>query len=33
MNILDQIIARKKEEVATQKALVSEAVLTQMPFF
>ena len=33
MNILDQIIARKKEEVATQKALVSEAILTQMPFY
>lgn len=33
MHILDQIIARKKEEVATQKALVSEAVLKQMPFF
>ena len=33
MNILDQIIARKKEEVATQKALVSEAMLKQMPFF
>ena len=33
MHILDQIIARKKEEVATQKALVSEAILTQMPFF
>lgn len=33
MHILDQIIARKKEEVATQKALVSEAILTQMPFY
>ena len=33
MHILDQIIARKKEEVATQKALVSEAMLKQMPFF
>ena len=33
MNILDQIIARTKEEVATQKALVSEAELTQMSFF
>ena len=33
MHILDQVIARKKEEVATQKALVSEAILTQMPFY
>jgi indole-3-glycerol phosphate synthase len=33
MNILDQIIARKKEEVAIQKAIVSEAALKQMPFF
>ena len=33
MNILDQIIARKKEEVAVQKQLVAESVLKQMPFF
>jgi indole-3-glycerol phosphate synthase len=33
MNILDQIIARKREEVADQKLLVSESVLQQMPFF
>jgi indole-3-glycerol phosphate synthase len=33
MNILDQIIARKREEVADQKMLVSEAALKQMPFF
>ena len=33
MNILDQIIARKREEVADQKMLVSEAALQQMPFF
>jgi len=33
MNILEQIIARKKEEVAQQKALVAESVLKQMPFF
>jgi indole-3-glycerol phosphate synthase len=33
MNILDQIIARKREEVADQKLLVSEAALQQMPFF
>ena len=33
MNILEQIIARKKEEVALQKALVAESVLKQMPFY
>jgi indole-3-glycerol phosphate synthase len=33
MNILDQIIARKREEVAYQKLLVSESALQQMPFF
>jgi len=33
MNILDQIIARKREEVALQKLLVSESALQQMPFF
>jgi indole-3-glycerol phosphate synthase len=33
MNILDQIIARKKEEVAVQKELVAESVLKQMPFY
>jgi indole-3-glycerol phosphate synthase len=33
MNILEQIIARKKEEVAKQKALVAESVLKQMPFY
>ncbi len=33
MNILDQIIARKREEVADQKLLVSESALQQMPFF
>jgi indole-3-glycerol phosphate synthase len=33
MNILDQIIARKREEIANQKLLVSEAALQQMPFF
>ena len=33
MNILEQIIARKKEEVAQQKALVAESVLKQMPFY
>lgn len=33
MNILDQIIARKREEVADQKMLVSEAALQQVPFF
>lgn len=33
MNILDQIIARKKEEVAVQKELVGESILKQMPFF
>jgi indole-3-glycerol phosphate synthase len=33
MNILDQIIARKKEEVAVQKTLVSETALKQMPFY
>ncbi len=33
MNILEQIIARKKEEVAVQKALVAESVLKQMPFY
>ena len=33
MNILDQIIARKRVEVADQKLLVSEAALKQMPFF
>ena len=33
MNILDQIIARKKEEVAVQKQFVAESVLKQMPFF
>jgi indole-3-glycerol phosphate synthase len=33
MNILDQIIARKKEEVAVQKALVPETALKQMPFY
>ena len=33
MNILDQIIARKREEVADQKLLVSEAALKQMPLF
>ena len=33
MNILDTIIARKKEEVAVQKSLVSESALRQMPFY
>jgi indole-3-glycerol phosphate synthase len=33
MNILDQIIARKKEEVAVQKELVAESILKQMPFY
>lgn len=33
MNILEQIIARKKEEVALQKTLVAESVLKQMPFY
>lgn len=33
MNILDLIIARKKEEVAVQKELVAESVLKQMPFY
>ena len=33
MNILDTIIARKKEEVAVQKLLVSESALKQMPFY
>ncbi len=33
MNILDQIIARKREEIADQKLLVSESALQQMPFF
>ena len=33
MNILDTIIARKKEEVAVQKSLVSESALKQMPFY
>ena len=33
MNILEQIIARKKEEVAVQKELVAESVLKQMPFY
>jgi indole-3-glycerol phosphate synthase len=33
MNILDQIIARKREEVADQKMLVTESILQQMPFF
>jgi indole-3-glycerol phosphate synthase len=33
MNILDQIIARKREEVALQKLLVSESALQQIPFF
>jgi indole-3-glycerol phosphate synthase len=33
MNILEQIIARKKEEVALHKALVAESVLKQMPFY
>ena len=33
MNILEQIIARKKEEVALQKALVAESELKQMPFY
>ncbi len=33
MNILDQIIAHKREEVADQKLLVSESALQQMPFF
>ena len=33
MNILDQIIVRKKEEVAVQKELVAESVLKQMPFY
>jgi indole-3-glycerol phosphate synthase len=33
MNILDQIIARKKEEIAVQKSLVSETALKQMPLF
>jgi indole-3-glycerol phosphate synthase len=33
MNILDQIIARKREDVALQKALIAESVLKQMPFY
>lgn len=33
MNILDTIIARKKEEVAVQKSLVLESALKQMPFY
>lgn len=33
MNILDQIIARKKEEVTVQKKLVPESMLKQMPFY
>lgn len=33
MNILDTIIARKKEEVAFQKSLVSVSALKQMPFY